>query len=87
MRYSIRETYGLPKRVPVAARVWVFPALVTLVSFGAWLVLPHTPVVAGVLVLIVIGVVGAGVFRIMTSRQLNDLPPRNPAKPPSVGGD
>ncbi len=84
---SKKTPYGLPKRAPVPMRLWMLPGIISVLSVGGWLLLPRTPVTAGLLVFLVIGAVGAGVFRIMTSRQLNDLPPRNPVKPPSVGGD
>jgi hypothetical protein len=86
---SIKQTYGVPDQMPtpVAVRVWIFPALIFVVAVGGWLLLPHTPVVAGLLTLAVIVIVGVGVARIMASRQLNDLPGRKPVKPPSTGGD
>jgi hypothetical protein len=84
---TIRETYNLPKRSPVAARLWLVPGIITVIAFGLWLALPRTPVVAGLLVLVVIVAVGTAIARILTSRQLTDLPQRQPAKPPSVGGD
>jgi hypothetical protein len=86
---TIKQTYGVPDdiRTPVPVRVWIFPAIIFVVAFGGWLLLPHTPVVAGLLVLAVLIVVASGVMRIMTSRQLNELPGRKPVKPPSVGGD
>jgi len=84
---SIKESYDLPKRLPVPMRVWLMPLIILLASVGGWLVLPRTPVTAGLLVLVIIVVVGASVFRIMTSRQLTALPRRNPVKPPSTGGD
>jgi hypothetical protein len=84
---TIKETYSLPKRSPVAVRLWIVPGIITVVAFGLWLALPRTPVVAGLLVLIVIAALGSTVARILTSRQFTDLPERQPAKPPSVGGD
>ena len=84
---NIRETYSLPRRSPVAVRLWLVPGVITVIAFGLWLVLPRTPVVAGLLVLVVIVAVGSAIGRIATSRQLTDLPQREPVKPPSVGGD
>ncbi len=84
---SIRETYSLPKRVPVTARLWIVPGIITVVVFGLWLALPRTPVVAGLLVVVVILTVGSTIARILMSRQFSEMPQRKPVKPPSTGGD
>ena len=84
---TIKETYGLPERTPVPMRLWLVPGIITVVAVGGWLALPHTPAVAGLLVVAVLVAVGSGIGRIMTSRQLSEPPQRKPVKPPSVGGD
>jgi hypothetical protein len=84
---TIKETYDLPDRPPVAVRLWIIPGLITIAALGGWFVLPHTPAIAGLLVLVVIVAVGAAIMRVMTSRELSELPRRRPVKPPSTGGD
>jgi hypothetical protein len=84
---TIEESQGAVKRARVPIAVWIFTGVITLIALGGWFVLPHTPAIAGVLVVVVILTVGAGVMRILTSRQLSELPHREPVKAPSIGGD
>ena len=81
---SVRETYGLPKRIPVPVRIAVLMPLPAAIVIVLWLVLPHTPVVIAVLVVAALAVVFGGVWRILASRELSEPPPRRPVRPPST---
>ena len=77
----IRETYDLPKRVPVPFRHWAVMLGVLVAVLALWYVLPHTPIVVGLLALLTLGLVFTGVQRVLSSRTFNDAPGRNPADP------
>ena len=53
------------------------------VGIALWLILPHTPVVVGILVFYVLAAGAGGLWRISTARELSRLPGRNPQPPPS----
>lgn len=80
---SIRETYGLPRRVPIVVRIAVFLPIPPAVVIGLWLALPHTAAVVALLVFVAIAVVFGGVWRILSSHELHEPPPRRPMRPPS----
>jgi hypothetical protein len=77
----IRETYDLPKRVPVPFRQWAVMVGVLLAVLVLWYVLPHTPIVVGLLAILTLGLVFAGVQRVLSSRTFNEAPGRRPAPP------
>jgi len=77
----IRETYDLPKRVPVPFRHWALILSVLAVVLVLWYVLPHTPVVVGLLAIFTLALVFTGVQRVLSSRTFNEAPGRNPAEP------
>lgn len=83
---SIREEYDLPERTPVPVRHWALMLLVPAVALVLWLVLPSSPVVVALLVLVVLASVFAGVRGVLGSRQLHQPPRRNPVTPPSARG-
>jgi hypothetical protein len=81
----VRETYDLPARPPVPFRQWGLMLLVPLLAIVLWVVLPDSPVVVALLVIVVLATVFLGVGRILRSRQLSEPPGRNPVRPPSEG--
>ena len=81
---DIRETYDLPRRVPVPMRQWALMVGVIVIALGLWAVLPDSPILVAVLVIVILGVVFAGVRSVLASRQLHEAPGRNPTPPPST---
>ena len=77
----IRETYDLPKRVPVPFRQWAVMLGVLVAVLVLWYVLPHTPIVVGLLALLTLGLVFTGVQRVLSSRTFNEAPGRHPVDP------
>ncbi len=77
----IRETYDLPKRVPVPFRQWALILGVIVAVLVLWYVLPHTPVVVGLLAIVTLALVFTGVQRVLSSRTFNEAPPRRPVEP------
>jgi uncharacterized membrane protein HdeD (DUF308 family) len=77
----IRETYDLPKRVPVPFRHWALILGVLVVVLGLWYVLPKTPVVVALLAIVTLALVFTGVQRVLSSRTFNEAPGRRPAPP------
>ena len=81
---SIRETYDLPRRAPVPIRHWAVMLGVPVLAIVLWLLLPHTPIVVGILVVAVLAAVFIGVAGVLSSRQLREEPGRRPTTPPST---
>jgi hypothetical protein len=81
---SVRETYDLPEDAPTPIRLWVAMVVFAAVSLLVWLVLPHTPVVVGVLVLLLLAIAFLLVQIVLSSRELEEPPGRNPTTPPSA---
>jgi hypothetical protein len=81
---NVRETYDLPERPPVPMRQWLLMLAVPLIALVLWLVLPDSPIVVAILVLVVLVTVFLGVQRILRARQLSTPPGRNPTTPPSA---
>jgi hypothetical protein len=81
---SIRETYGLPRHVPIVVRIAVLMPIPPAVVIGLWLVLPHSAAVVALLVFVAIALVLGGVWRILTSHELDEPPQRRPMPPPST---
>ena len=82
----IRETYDMPKTTPVPMRQWVLMLAVPLIAIGLWLILPDSPIVVALLVIVVLATVFLGVQRILSARQLSETPGRHPTTPPSARG-
>jgi lipopolysaccharide export LptBFGC system permease protein LptF len=81
---TIRETYELPKRPPVAMRQWVFMCAFVLLALVLWLVLPDSPITVALLAIALLVIVFAGVASILRSRGLREPPPSRPTTPPSA---
>jgi hypothetical protein len=77
------DTYGLPHRMPVFARLAAFMFTPLIVLIALWLALPHSPAVVAILTVVTILVVGGGLWRIMSARELSEPPGRHPVPPPS----
>jgi hypothetical protein len=80
---SLRQDYGLPARPPITLRVLAVHLAVLVAAFGLWLAVPGTATVA-ILTLVVLGIVFSGVYRVMSSRDLEEPPGRHPEPPPSA---
>lgn len=82
---SVRETYGLPRQLPVVARL-VIVMVVTGVPLPLiwWLASPLGPAVVAVLVFFELVIVFAGLWRVLTAHTLSSLPDRRPIVPPSL---
>jgi protein-S-isoprenylcysteine O-methyltransferase Ste14 len=77
------DTYGLPHRMPVFARLTVFMFVPAVVLIALWLLLPHTAAVVAILVVVLLAVVFVGLWRILGARELSEPPGRHPTPPPS----
>ena len=65
-------------------RQWALMLSVVGIALVLWFVLPDSPVVVALLVIVVLATVFLGVGSILRSRQLSDAPGRNPVRPPST---
>jgi hypothetical protein len=75
---DIRDTYDLPRKPPATFR---FIGLIAAFVIGApllWLVLPDGVVTVAVLAIVLLLAVGFGVRAILSSRDVNQPPGRNP---------
>lgn len=79
-----RDTYDLPRRVPVPARHWALMVGMVLLAPILWLLLPSTALSVALMVILVLGAVFLGVASVLRSRQLSEPPGRNPVPPPST---
>jgi fatty acid desaturase len=77
---TLREDYGLPRRAPITMRVLAVHLAVLVLAFALWLIVPGAITVA-ILVIVLLATVGAGVFRVLASRDLGD-PPGDTPQPP-----
>jgi uncharacterized membrane protein YccC len=76
----IGDDYGVPRgttRLPVL-RMWVLMLALPVIALVLWLVLPDSPITVGVLVIMVLAIVGSGVFWVLSARGLNEPPRRDP---------
>lgn len=78
-----RDTYDLPRRVPVPARHWALMVGMVVLALLLWAILPSSPVSVALMVILVLGAVFLGVANVLRSRQLADPPGHNPVPPPS----
>ena len=81
---NVRETYDLPRRPPVPMRQWLLMLAVPVIALGLWLVLPHSPIIVALLVVVVLASVFAGVWGILRTRGMGTPPGRHPVAPPST---
>jgi hypothetical protein len=75
---SVRETYDLPRKPPTTFR---FVAFMVAFAIGApllWLVLPHGVVTVAVLAIALLLIVGFALHSILSSRDVEQPPPRRP---------
>jgi hypothetical protein len=76
---SIRNTYDLPRKPPATFR---FAAFMVAFAVGApllWLALPHGVVTVAVLAVALLLIIGFALHSILSSRDLEQPPPRRPA--------
>jgi hypothetical protein len=75
---DIRETYDLPRKPPATFRFIGFLAVFVIGAPLLWLVLPDGAVTVAVLGLALLVIIGVGLRFILSSRELNRAPGRNP---------
>ncbi len=68
---------------PAPFSMWLVMLGVPVLIVAAWLVLPQTPVVVGLLALLALTAVFVGVWRVLSLRRLHEPPGRHPVPPPS----
>jgi len=81
---NLREDYDLPKRPPLPFRQAALMITFVVLALGAWLLVPNSPIAVGLLAITLLAVVFLGVGRILSSRELDEKPGRNPVTPPSI---
>lgn len=82
---TVRDTYGLPRQMPVQIRLIGFTILSGIpIPLLWWLVLPKSAVVVGVLTLVELVIVFGGLWRILTARTFHELPRDGAMQPPST---
>ena len=83
---TVREDYDLPEKTPVPMRQYALMISVIVIALALWAVLPDSPVLVAVLVLVVLATVFAGVRSVLASRALHRPPGDHPVTPPSARG-
>ncbi len=78
---SIRETYDLPRRIPVSIRFMTFMTVFSIGAVLLWLVLPDSPVTVALLAIALLVIVFAGVMRIFSARAVRQAPESRPVPP------
>ncbi len=81
---SVREDYDLPKRPPLPFRQMMVMFALPAIALGLWFVLPSSPFTVGLLAVAVLAAVFIGVGAVLSSRELDEKPGRNPVPPPST---
>jgi membrane protein implicated in regulation of membrane protease activity len=81
---NLREDYDLPKRPPLPFRQAVVMFAAIAIALGLWLLLPSSPFTVALLAVTVLAAVFIGVARVLSSRELDEKPGRNPVTPPSI---
>jgi hypothetical protein len=79
-----RQSYDLPKRPPLPFRQAVVMFAAVLLALGLWFFLPNSAIVVGLIAVIMLAVVFAGVGLVLRSQELDEKPGRNPVTPPSI---
>ncbi|MDQ3724067.1 MAG: hypothetical protein M3376_13615 [Actinomycetota bacterium] len=80
----LREDYDLPKRPPLPFRQATVMFGAVLLSLGLWFFLPSSPLVVALIAIIMLGAVFTGVGLVLSSKELDKKPGRNPVPPPSI---
>jgi uncharacterized membrane protein len=75
---SIRESYDLPRKPPATFRFIAFMVAFAVGAPFLWLVLPDGIVTVAVLALALLLIVGFALLTILSSRDLDQPPPRRP---------
>jgi hypothetical protein len=76
---SIRETYDLPRKPPAMFRFAAFMVAFAIAAPLLWLVLPDGIVTVAVLALALLLIIGFALRSILSSRDVEQPPPRRPA--------
>jgi len=53
-------------------------------ALGLWFLLPNSPIVVALIAIVVLAAVFTGVGLVMSSKELDEKPGRNPVTPPSI---
>ncbi len=80
---TLRQDYGLPPagNAPSPARLWVVMGALVLVVLLGGLIIAGSPVFIVVLAVLVIAIVGFGIFRVLSARALREAPPERRVPP------
>ena len=81
---DLRDDYDLPRKPPLPFRQAALMCAFVVLALAAWLLLPSSPIVVGLLAIALLAVVFVGVGAVLRSRELDEKPGRNPVTPPSV---
>ena len=81
---SVRETYDLPERPPVAFWQWGVMLGAPVLALGAWFLAPDSPITVALLAIVILAAVFFGVSVVLRKRELSEPPRENPIPPPSV---
>jgi hypothetical protein len=76
---SIRDTYDLPRKPPAMFRFAAFMVAFAVAAPLLWLVLPDGVVTVAVLAVALLLVIGFALRSILSSREIEQPPPRRPA--------
>jgi putative flippase GtrA len=75
---SVRETYDLPRKPPATFRLAAFMVASAIGAPVLWLVLPHGVVTIAVLAIALLLIIGFALHSILSSRDIEQPPPRRP---------
>ncbi len=81
---NLRDDYDLPKRPPLPFRQAALMIAVVALALVGWLLLPSSPITVALLAIVLLAAVFVGVGTVLSSRELDEKPGRNPVTPPSI---
>lgn len=82
---AFRDTYGLPREMPVVARLLILMLLTGIpLPLIWWLAAPVSPVVVAIMLFFELVIVFGGLWRVLTANTFSSLPDRRPMQPPSI---
>ena len=81
---TIRDTYDLPQRPPVAFWQWAVMLAAPALALGLWLLAPDSAITVALLAVTMLAAVFVGVSVVLRKRELSEPPGKHPISPPSV---
>ncbi|MDP2709950.1 MAG: hypothetical protein Q8O56_01905 [Solirubrobacteraceae bacterium] len=78
---SLRKDYDLPKRPPLPMRHALVMFALPPLALGLWLALPSSPITVALLAIALLAAVFTGVGLVLSSRELDEKPARDPGIP------